>query len=306
MTEEKIAVIKKEEGFGKFFQALNQGIPAIIYQGYICGCQKELRSLFDSGEIEDIVRESKSRIIGIYECEGERGLVQKSGKFFVTPHENPTQTSIAQEIAKDYRTSTLDSVIEEITLTERRDTDKYKPEFLKALTGIQNPEFITQEKIIDELEKTIQEERLTKLNNISLRIGPNSDKLSIHHIDVNGYYLVTPQGEVVGRAKAIVEYSPIQGSLIVDFYKSLEQYGINAKRDYSGRTNIQFAISGMIENGSPIRAVRGSGENLTRYSLHGHEWKENEEFRQEVLDKVKSVREAPEKYKTLVEEILSK
>jgi len=303
--EEKIAVIKSKEGFGKFFQALNQGIPAVIYEGHICSCQKKLRGLFGSGKIEDIIRESKSGIIGIYECEGERGLIQKSGKLFVKPHENPTQESIAQEIAKDYQKSTLDNAIRQITLTEGFDSSDYKQKFLNALTGIQNPEFITQDTIANSLENAVQEKRIVKLNNISLRVGETSCRLFIHHIDVKGYYLVTPQEEVVGKAKAVVKDSPIQGSLIKDFYKSLEPYGMKAEEDYSGKTNLQFNISGMIENGSPIRAVRGSGENLTRYSLHGHEWKENEEFQQEVLDKVKSIREAPEKYKTLVEEILA-
>ena len=304
MTEEKIAVIKKEEGFGNFFQALSQGIPAVIYQGYICSCQKELRGLLGSGEIKDIVRGSKSRIIGIYECEGERGLVQESGKFFVTPHENPTQTSIAQEMAKDYQKSTLDNAIRQITLTEGFDSSDYRQKFLNALTGIQNPEFITQDTITNSLENAVQEKRIVKLNNISLRVGETSDRLFIHHIDVNGYYLVTPQEEVVGRAIAPENLGVMKGELIEAFYKSLTQYGVKATTNATYTPGFQFDISGMIDNGSPIRAIRGNGENLTRYSLHGHEWKENEEFRQEVLDKVKSVREAPQRYKTLVEEIL--
>ena len=207
-------------------------------------------------------------------------------------------------MAKDYQKSTLDNAIRQITLTEGFDSSDYRQKFLNALTGIQNPEFITQDTITNSLENAVQEKRIVKLNNISLRVGETSDRLFIHHIDVNGYYLVTPQEEVVGRAKALVKDSPIKGNLIEDFYKSLELYGLKAEGDYLGKTNLEFDISGMIENGSPIRAIRGNGENLTRYSLHGHEWKENEEFRQEVLDKVKSVREAPQRYKTLVEEIL--
>ena len=251
-----------------------------------------------------MIEKTDSKIIGIYECEGERGLVQRNGKLFVTPHENPTAESIAETMSKDYQKSTLDGIINQITLTSGFITDNYKQKLLGALTGIQNQELVTQDTITNGLENAINEERLVKLNNISLRVGEVSDKLFIHHVDVNGYYLVTSQGEVVGKAKASKEYlGKIQGNLIKEFYKSLEPYGVKVELDY-GNPSLHFNISGMIERGAPIRAIKGSKENLISYSLHGHEWDENKKFRQETLEKIKSIKEAPQAFKEKVKEVL--
>ncbi|MFA5992735.1 MAG: hypothetical protein WC796_03450 [Candidatus Pacearchaeota archaeon] len=301
----KILVINdktKEEGRRKFLEALQEGIPAVIYPQHICSC---MDSYPRTRILHDAITQSRSKIIGVYECEGERRLTEESWKLFVRPHENPTPESIVREIVRYNEEVTINDLLNEVLVQD----SEYKERFLRALTGIQNPKLIDRQRIATELEKVIEDKRLVKINNLSYYLGrkdrENGHRLSISHIDVSGAYLISTQGEVVGIARSKVLTPIVHGSLLKDFYKRLEPHGIRANSSYS--TSLEFAIAGIVESGSGLGSIytrMGEGDDFVSYSLH-QDTEENEKFRQKAKQKFQSLREAPEKYKSLVQAALA-
>jgi hypothetical protein len=305
----------------EFISALREDRPVAIYDGNsVCSCE-----VGDEMAVAliGLVQKSKTKLVGASGCEGFQSYASQSGKIVVDSHSNSID-GIIDALTRGEQWGTLSRSLGTIFSLGGDYTDPCRigdREIYSVLTGIPIVEGVAQDQYLGlaAIESALRDGRIKAFSNLSWYSHgkPKGEKIegsmSLMHQPVTGAFYVSPEGKVIGHARADLKMPFSDGKMVEELKKFAAEHDFYlSKRGiyYGNSSEATFAIRGELDprSGSTRADARRVPDTVytksetSGYSLHASQ-EATEQLVEKWMPKVRAAMDCKERHRKTITEI---